>query len=386
MVGTLPRNAPIDLLRGIAVVLVMLLHYSLTYRLPDSVLGDLFTPKGVARLVMNGNYGVTMFFVISGYLITANSLRRWGALERMDRPAFYKRRAQRILPPLLLALAVILVLGLLGRPSFVNKQHGEVMDPSFWWLAIGSVLTFWHNVLMQVEGYFNYALNIYWSLSVEEVFYLLLPLAATLLPKRIFLLVCSALVVAGPVHRSMHVERELDYLYGYLACFDAIAIGCLLAYLAPHVKIRGPVPVLITACASIALATIHMSGIGGNEVFGFTGIALCTAVIILFQVNKQARPERANWAWAPIHALRWMGRHSYELYLFHIIVLGLMRDLVGRDELARGMKLPWMLVFFGLSALVAFGVGRWTLRWVRRDGRDTSDPSPARTVSGPSPG
>ncbi|HEY0976782.1 MAG TPA: acyltransferase [Flavobacteriales bacterium] len=367
MPATLPRQRSIDLLRGIAVVLVMLLHYSLTYRLPDSVLGDLFTPKGVARLVMNGNYGVTMFFVISGYLITTNSLRRWGSLDRIDRWAFYRRRARRILPPLLVAVAVILVLGAFGRPSFVNKQRGEVLDPGFWWLAIGSVLTFWHNVLMQVEGYFNYALNIYWSLSVEEVFYLAFPLAATLLPKRGFLIACAALVVAGPVYRALHVERELDYLYGYPACFDAIAIGCLLAFVAPRMQGRGPWPVVMTVVASGCLAAVHLNGIGGHEVLGFSGIALSTAVIILFNVRASGteQMEARTLVSLPIRALRWMGRHSYELYLFHIIVLGVMRDLVGRDELPRGLKLPWMLLFFGLSAAVAFGVGRWSQRSMR---------------------
>jgi len=365
MMPVLQRNARIDLLRGIAVSLVMLLHYSLTYRLPDSWLGDVFTPRSVARLVMNGNYGVTMFFVISGYLITTNSLRRWGTLAEMDRLAFYRRRALRILPPLILALLVVLALGLFGQPSFVNKQKGELMDPAFWWLAIGSVLTFWHNVLMQTEGYFNYALNIYWSLSVEEVFYLAFPLVCTLLPKRLFVFLCAALVVVGPVYRALHVEQELDYLYGYLACFDAIAIGCLTALLAPRSKLTPGWSTAVTVTAAFALAATHVQGIGGHEVFGFTGIALCTAVLISVDPQKvKSKPTGVLRIFqAPLDAVRWMGRHSYELYLFHIIVLGVMRDQIGRDGLERSWKLAWMLVFFALSAMIAYGVGRFARRW-----------------------
>lgn len=366
MSATLARNAPIDLLRGVAVVLVMLLHYSLTYRLPDSWLGDVFTPRSVARVVMNGNYGVTMFFVISGFLITTNSLRRWGGLEHVSPMAFYRRRALRILPPLLPAVLVILVLGLFGSPSFMNKQHGEVMAPSFWWLAIGSVLTFWHNVLMQVEGYFNYALNIYWSLSVEEVFYLAFPVCCIVFRRRFFVIACVLLVVAGPIYRSLNVESELSYLYGYLACFDAIAIGCLTALVAPHVRLRGHLRAALTVLSSLVLAVIHYQGIGGNEVWGFSGIALCTAMIVLLNVPGSEPVVHAGWSRslrAPLEAMRWMGRHSYELYLFHIIVLGIMRDVVGRDELPRVWKLPWMLVFFALSALVAFVVGRWVRQW-----------------------
>ncbi len=352
----LPRNARIDLLRGIAVALVMLLHFSLTYRLPDSWLGDLVTPKNVARLVMNGNYGVTMFFVISGFLITTNSLRRWGSLQQVDRSAFYRRRAERILPPLIIAVVVVLVLGLLDQPSFVNKQKREVMEPGFWWVAIGSVLTFWHNVLMQAQGYFNYALNIYWSLSVEEVFYLAFPLASTLLPKRLFIVVCTLLVIAGPVYRALHVESELDYLYGYFACFDAIAIGCLTAIAAPHMRLTASWANVLTIQAALALAVVYLSGIGGCEVFGFTGIALSTAALILLgsQKTEHVKPAsaRAFLRW-PAEAIRWMGRHSYELYLFHIIVLGLLRDQLGRDDLARAWKWPLLVGFFLLSCGVA---------------------------------
>lgn len=371
----LPRNARIDLLRGIAVALVMLLHFSLTYRLPDSWLGDLITQKNVARLVMNGNYGVTMFFVISGYLITTNSLRRWGGLQQMDRLAFYRRRAERILPPLIIAVVVILVLGLLDQPSFVNKQKGQVMEPGFWWLAIGSVLTFWHNVVMQAEGYFNYALNIYWSLSVEEVFYLAFPLVCTLLPKRLFISVCVLLVIVGPVYRALHVESELDYLYGYIACFDAIAIGCLTALAAPHVRLSEPWATGLTILAAFALAVVYLNGIGGCEVFGFTGIALSTAALILLGAHRTehnaSSSDRVFMRW-PVEAIRWMGRHSYELYLFHIIVLGLLRDQLGREDLARAWKWPLLVGFFLLSCGVAAALAhvvsgtRTRALWVRK--------------------
>ncbi|MEO8590512.1 MAG: acyltransferase [Flavobacteriales bacterium] len=369
MEAVLPRNARIDLLRGIAVALVMLLHFSLTYRLPDSWLGDLITPKNVARLVMNGNYGVTMFFVISGFLITTNSLRRWGSLQQVDRSAFYRRRAERILPPLIIAVVVILALGLFDQPSFVNKQKGVVMEPGFWWIAIGSVLTFWHNVLMQAEGYFNYALNIYWSLSVEEVFYLAFPLLSSLLPKRIFLGLCALLVIAGPIYRALHVQEELDYLYGYLACFDAIALGCLAAFLAPRVRPSFPWRSGITVLAALALCIVYLSGIGGHEVFGFTGIAISTGVLLLTGTSEGAQSTVTGWRqmirW-PGAAIRWMGRHSYEIYLFHIIVLGVIRDQLGRNDLQRAWKWPLLVGFFLLSCGVAAVLARVvSSKWMR---------------------
>ena len=133
------RNAPIDLLRGVAILLVLLLHYSLTYRLSKSPLADWFGVAAVRAVVNNGNYGVTMFFVVSGYLITSNTLRRFGSLAGIDVRAFYVMRAARILPPLLLALVVIVTLGLLGVPMFGNSDGAKNLPASYYFLAVGSV-------------------------------------------------------------------------------------------------------------------------------------------------------------------------------------------------------------------------------------------------------
>ncbi len=365
------RSARTDLLRGIAVLLVLLLHFSLTYRLPDSWLGDVFSPGAIARVVMNGNYGVTIFFTISGFLITTNSLRRYGSLQRTDMGAFYVMRAARILPPLLLALSLILGLGLLGRPSFVNKVQGEVLAPSTFGLAIGSVLTFWHNVLMQRLGYFNYSLNIYWSLSVEEVFYLSFPLVCIVFKRGWIFLPLAALVVCGPVYRTYHWNDELYYMYGYLACFDAIAIGCLAALLAPRMVRMSYVARAVTFIAAMGLASVYWMGINASAALGFSGISLATALLLISEPPYTSTAgERPSYWRVPLAGLRWMGQRSYELYLFHIIVLGLMRDALPRDALDRACKLPWLVVFIALSAGVAAGVERYLStpanRWIRR--------------------
>ncbi|HET7063529.1 MAG TPA: acyltransferase, partial [Rudaea sp.] len=233
---------------------------------------------------------------------------------------------------------------------------GQPLPASFSILSIVSVLTFWHNVLMETVGYFNYCVNIYWSLSVEEVFYLLFPLAAVALRRtRYFVPLCLAVIAAGPIYRAIHADNELYFMYGYLACFDAIALGCLTALLKRRVSLTKRASSIATWIAAPGLACIYLIGFDGHEAAGFTLIALATCVLLLTSGSdtQESRPLRLR------EPLCWMGRHSYELYLFHIVVLACMRDLVPRDALANGAKPLWLLVFIALSCAAAAAISRY---------------------------
>ena len=96
-------------------------------------------------------------------------------------------------------------------------------------------------------------------------------------------------------------------------------------------------------------------GIGGHEAWGFTQFAVATAGLLFFTSAGAGRALASARALAP---LRWAGRHSYELYLFHIVVLAVMRDVLPRNQLGYAYKLPWLAVFIAVSALVAAVVAR----------------------------
>lgn len=347
------RNPNIDLLRGIAIFTVLLLHHALSYGFRGSIIADMLPKAWLHNLVINGGYGVTMFFTISGFLITSISLRRYDNLESMNVWHFYRLRAARILPPLFLALTIIVILALFGLESFRNKDGGGNLPDSYLVVAVLSVLTFWHNVLMQHQGYFNYALNVYWSLSVEELFYLLFPLACIALRSRRYLAVLACLlIVLGPIYRWLQIDSGIDYRYAYLACFDALSFGVLAALV--QSKLTKHSMRLWRLAAMLGLPVVYLYGIQNNVVFGFTGIALCTALILIHISTRQSL------FWARITApLRWMGRCSYELYLFHIVVLGLMRALVPPETVFGNTKLLMLLVMLALSCLISYLITKW---------------------------
>jgi peptidoglycan/LPS O-acetylase OafA/YrhL len=334
---------------------VLLLHFSLTYRLTDSPLSLLLPVRWIRAVLINGNYGVTMFFVISGFLITSNNLARYGRLSETGLRQFYAWRFSRIIPPLILALIVIVPLAAMNFPSFADSGGHELPPAMLFALAIGSVITFWHNVLMQHVGYFNYCMNIYWSLSVEEVFYLTFPIACVLLKRNGLIAgLCGIFIIAGPIYRSIHRDDELYFMYGYLACFDAIAFGCLAALVSQKLVVGEFAGQVIRFAAGGGLAVFYLAGIEGHEVFGFTWMAVCTAVLMLGASMAQEKKSSR----LPTRILCWFGTHSYELYLFHIIVLAAMRDIVPKESLSYTLKLPFLALFVLLSAAVAGAVSR----------------------------
>lgn len=347
------RNERIDFLRGIAIFLVLALHFHLSYKLFNSYFAVVLPENLLNAILHNGNYGVTMFFVISGYLITSRTLQRHGSLSNISLSNFYKLRFARIFPCLILALLIIFSLSLFDSKSFVNKS-GIIDSPQVSMsLSILSVLTFWHNVLMEQYGYFNYAMNIYWSLSVEEVFYLAFPIICMFLRKKSQLLtLILLLMICGPVYRYIHRDNELFYMYGYLGCFDAIAYGCLAAVLYNSNKIKVLQHNLIQSTAAIILIVTYMLGIHNHETFGFSIIAMMTAILLLG--NKRALIPQNIVFKAINRFIGFLGRMSYELYLFHIIILGVMRQFLTAASLSNGQLTYLYFAFFGLSVFVAW--------------------------------
>jgi peptidoglycan/LPS O-acetylase OafA/YrhL len=364
--GTTGRNIHIDMLRGVSIVMVMLLHYSLAYRLHASPLSEWISVPTLRTIFFNGNYGVSVFFVISGFLITTNIVRRYGSLAGTDVVHFYKLRFFRLYPSVVLALGIITVLGLAGFSNFANANKHEDFGSGFFVIGNLSVLTFWHNILMERVGYFNYAMNIYWSLSVEEVFYLLYPLVLVVARRRwqLVLLGVAALVV-GPAYRWVHSDDELFFMYGNLACVDMLVFGCAAAVAANLVTWTAPVRRVLATLSFLAMVWVYMQGIGGNEAFGATLLGVAAAVFLVAVSRLPAGGAVRR--------------------------LGLMVDLVPRAAMAPERKLPMLALFFALSAVLAWAVARFygdpinrrlRARFTRRKADVPSGLDPARVVSG----
>ncbi|MBR8158766.1 acyltransferase [Burkholderia cenocepacia] len=360
-----PRNARIDLLRGVSILLVLLHHFNIAYPLRDTALARVLGWDTIHAIVRNGNYGVTMFFAISGYLITSNARRRWGSLGALDVRAFYVSRIARIVPCLLLLLVLVNGLAAAGVPIFTNHAP-QGIAVSYWLVNLAS-LTFWMNVLIGAYGWVNYALGVLWSLSVEEVFYLSFPLLCIALRRDTRLFAFWLLIAAiGPVYRYTHPGDEGGFLYAYFACFDGIAIGCCTALLAERARWQmlaaAPVQWLV---AALMTALYLAWPIAQSHVFGVSAMALGTAVLLI-----GAHAEHAPAHGRVLAPLRWSGRLSYELYLFHLVVLGALRTLwppsVTHGDGMLALLVAYLALSAGASVIIARGYATPLDRFIKR--------------------
>jgi len=352
-----PRNPRIDMIRGISILLVLFHHFNIPYHLNDTTLARLFGWDAVHAVARNGNYGVTMFFVISGFLITSNAQARWGALSKIDASVFYRLRFARIVPALLLLLTIVNVLAVSGVTIFQN--HPEAGPPVSLWLVNFACLTFWMNMLMATPaGWVNYALGVLWSLSIEEVFYLSFPIACLVLKRPLALAAFwSLFIVIGPIWRGLHQDNEAQFLYSYFASFDGIAIGCCTALLAKRMSMRGLTATILQTVTVAAMTFLYLyRSIGQTNVLGVTAMAFGTALLLL---AAHHRPSSPLLDYTPVPAaVGWFGQLSYELYLFHLIVLGAIRTIVPPQLVVGDKKLLLLMAFLVISALLSAGIAR----------------------------
>ena len=397
-----PRFETVDLLRGLSILAVVLLHCRIRFGGSDIHVGTGLSRYWRHLIFLNGGNGVTVFFAISGFLITLTSLRRFGGLPRMKAALFYRIRFARIAPLLVLILAVLSLLhwGSLHSDAF---EAWHVKSAVGLTRALFSAVTFHLNWLEAKTGYLPANWDVMWSLSVEEMFYLFFPLVCVALigersPLRrigwpLLFLLSAALLVLGPWARSVWLSSsEIAQEKSYLGGMNAIALGCLTALLCNR----------MSPSARISRAWLY-----GTEALGWVVIAWIVSWpswhwlhstdhflavhdlddtvlplgVCLVMISTVLRGSRGGGVLTS--PVRWFGRHSYEVYLTHefLVILGVEAFLRWHGT-RPGL---WTLAITALTAPLGWAVAHWFSEPMNRKLRGARPPALAEVSPGAVP-
>ncbi|MEL6620911.1 MAG: acyltransferase [Pseudomonadota bacterium] len=282
------RSMPLDSIRTVAILAVLIYHVASRY--PTA---DLDPVAYVFRRY--GLLGVDVFFPLSGYLITSFLIRRSGT---EDIKVFFARRFFRIVPLYFAAVTIFLLI--VWALDLKGENTGLIWQTYLF-------LTGW---FIFFEGTEAVPYTITWSLSVEEFAYILFGLAAWLM-RRNFL---AFLIVLSVGAMALRIYLNLN---GYAAVYnfpparlDSIAIGGIVAFMA-HRGARGMMPVLAALSLATYLIALLMPELWSSLKYTFIAFATCF-VIVLFETHlRNARNLPLSWFSA-------IGFYSYFIYLFHM--------------------------------------------------------------------
>jgi peptidoglycan/LPS O-acetylase OafA/YrhL len=292
----------------------------------------------------NGRFGVYIFFAISGYLICSRLLAEEDRTGRIDLAGFYIRRAFRILPPLVVFLAVISVLA----------QVGVIDVPLAKWL--GS-LFFVNNYVPGGSWYVGH----FWSLAIEEHFYVMWPVLLVVLGRVRALRAGLGVIVVIAAWRLVDLSLELTanapirYDDRTDVHLDALMWGCVFAIVCLEPAWRLRLGRLVDGWRWWALATLlvatQLTNADQPGVHALQ-LALRPLLVGLLVVGTVLHPGSSTGRLLERRTMRWMGRISYSLYIWQQLFL--VWDDFAAPQLSAVQRLPVSLACAFACAIISF--------------------------------
>lgn len=311
-------------LRGISIIVVVMAHLHLTDR-----------KEGIYTYIFNGTLGVNIFFVLSGFLITTLCIKEQNLTGQLSLKEFYIRRVLRIFPVAYLYIAVIFILNFIFHLG-VNKL--QFLGSTFYLMNLSY---FKNNQFPWFTGH-------YWSLSMEEQFYIIFPF---ILKKssRLFFYVIVFLVLGLPILYTLQefvkpLSKGIFYAFiRYFIMFQPIATGCLFSLLT-FKKVFDHAWIVSTKLVGNVIALFLIIVLKYDPyIYWATHVVyvnLFISVLIGYVIVSNIKPSQ-DFIYKLLNTklLSWIGILSYSVYIWQQIFT------------SQDMRLPKMMVVFPFNLI-----------------------------------
>lgn len=320
------RVPTLDGLRALSILLVLLGHMSGTRNFPTVPLFGLYA-----------NFGVRVFFIISGFLITSLLLKEMGKTGRISLKDFYTRRVLRIFPAF---YTFLLVIGVLSLGAIIQLRPHDLL------FALTYLMNF----------HFDHSWHVahLWSLAVEEQFYLLWPAVVALCSRRRAFQIAAAVFILSPFMRlsvyyfAPSLRHGIGHMFPTVA--DALAIGCFLAGTRDWLHTQRWYMRLLEPRSFVMISAVAVSAnllqdwpriyMAFGESIMNLSIAICIDRCMTFASGRAGRILE----WRPI---TFVGVLSYSLYIWQQLFLN-------RSSAAWVCEFPLNLILVGLCAVGSY--------------------------------
>ena len=341
----------IDGLRAFAVFAVILYHMGLPWA------------KG-------GLLGVTVFFVISGYLITGLLTAEWESSRTINLPQFWLRRIRRLFPAMVTVIVVMAAVDAFASPLLLTKMRPDIIPGLFWFE------NWWY--IFRDLSYFEAAgapspLTHFWSLAIEEQFYLIWPIILLGVykagaKKKLVRRMCLVLAVISALAMALMVDPAGDpsrVYYGTDTRAFSLLIGAWLSFAwpgaqltpegtrnVPATSVRMLDAVGVAAFLGIVAMCVFVSGYSAFMYYG--GLVLCS-VLSAVVIAVLAHPRSMFAKIAASKPLVWIGQRSYGMYLWHFPIIVLL-------EPRNATMLPFWIHFVEIALIL--GVSHLSYKYI----------------------
>lgn len=342
---SIKRNIGIDFLRGISILFVLLLHLNLRLNLKESIFKEVLPKKLFNIIFWSGFDGVIIFFNLSGFLITTTILKRWNNLSEISLKEYYWLRFARVIPTLVLLLLILSTLHLLNIQGFAIENEKTTLLR-----AVFSALTFHLNLLEIQVGFLPGPWDVLWTISIEEVFYIILPLICLFVRNKWVLLILFMLtLIISPYSRVNFLSESNLVDKNNLNYLDCLSLGVFTAFIVKNFEFSKFVK---NACGFFGFLLLFIASVFGNELYEIgvsdfgLDITILSVGVALLVFWMYYHFENKSKIYFPLNIICNMGKYSYEIYLTHMIVVASVSNLFRDFQLSNNTK-P-ILVFSSL--------------------------------------